>query len=148
MATTGAKSSAYTMKNVSITLDGRTVLGLWDGDDAVQIAPLIDVGTMMVGADGSSIFSQHANEGATITLRLQHTSPTHRQLMQKLKRQRTRGIILTGFPVHITEIDSGEGGSTDQAFIQTAPNDQKGVNAAAREWVLVTGAWNVDIPNP
>jgi hypothetical protein len=135
------------MKNVAITLDGQAVVGIWDGDDAVQVAPIIDVGTMMVGADGSSIFSQHANEGATITLRLQHTSPAHRLLMQRLARQRAIGVRVTGFPFSVIDVDSGEGGSTDQCFIQTAPNDQKGVNAAAREWVLVTGQWHPEIPN-
>lgn len=148
MPSSGAKSSAYSMKNVSITIDGQLVNGLWDGDDAVQIAPLIDVGTMMVGADGSSIFSAHANEGATITVRLQHTSPAHRLLSQKLSRQRNVGCVQLGFPVQIIDVCSNEGGSADQAFIQTAPSDQKGVNAAAREWVLVTGQWIPEIPFP
>jgi hypothetical protein len=140
------KSSAYSMKNVSATLDGQRVTGLWDGDDAIVVTPLTDVGTMLVGADGSSIFSQSANNGATITLRLQHTSPTHRNLMQKLQRQRAVGVRLSGFPFISIDVDSGEGGSTDQCFIQTAPNDEKGVNAAAREWVLVTGDWKPEIP--
>lgn len=141
-----AKSSAYSMKNVSATLDGQRVVGLWDGDDAIVIAPLSEVGTMLVGADGSSIFSQSANNGATITVRLQHTSPTHRNLMQKLQRQRADGVKVTGFPFVVIDVDSNEGGSTDQCFIQTAPNDEKGVNAAAREWVLVTGDWKPEIP--
>lgn len=141
-----AKSSAYSIKNVAATLDGQRVVGLWDGDDAVVITPLTDVGTMLVGADGSSIFSQSANNGATITLRLQHTSPTHRNLMQKLQRQRADGVRVSGFPFVLIDVDSNEGGSTDQCFIQTAPNDEKGVNAAAREWVLVTGDWKPEIP--
>jgi hypothetical protein len=143
----GYKSAAYSMKNVAIVIDGQMVLGLWDGDDAVQVAPITEVGTMMVGADGSSIFSVHANEGATITVRLQHTSPAHRQLMQKLQRQRAVGCRQLGFPISILDVCSNEGGATDAAFIQAAPNDQKGVNAAAREWVLVTGQWRPEIPN-
>jgi len=141
-----SKSSAYSMKNVSGTVDGQAIIGLWDGDDAVQVEPLSDVGTMLVGADGSSIFSQSANEGATITIRLQHTSPTHRLLHQKWARQKARGVRVTGFPVTLIDVDSGEGGSTDDAYIQTAPSDQKGVNAVTREWVLVTGRWNPTIP--
>src|SRR5690606_5392806 len=119
-----SKSSAYSMKNVSGTVDGQAIIGLWDGDDAVQVEPLTDVGTMLVGADGSSIFSQSANEGATITIRLQHTSPTHRLLHQKWARQKARGVRVTGFPVTLIDVDSGEGGSTDDAYIQTAPSDQ------------------------
>lgn len=143
-----AKSSAYSMKNVAGTVDGQSVIGVWDGDDAIVVAPLEDVGVMVVGADGSSIFSQSANEGATITMRLQHTSPTHRLLSQRLARQRARGVRVTGFPVSLIDVDSGEGGSTDQAFIQTAPVDSKGKNAVVREWVLVTGQWKPEIPKP
>lgn len=142
------KSSAYSAKNVATTIDGQNVLGLWDGDDAVSVAPLEDIGTMLVGVDGSSIFSQSANEGATITVRLQHTSPTHRLLHTKWARQRARGVRVTGFPVTIIDVDSGEGGSTDQAFIMTGPTDTKGKAATVREWVLVTGQWKPEVPRP
>lgn len=143
-----AKSSAYSMKNVAVTIDGQNVLGVWDGDDAVVIAPVEDIGTLLVGADGSSIFSQSANEAATITLRLQHTSPAHRLLHTKLARQKARGVRVSGFPVTVIDVDSNEGGSTDQAFIMTAPTDSKGKAAAVREWVLVTGQWRPEVPRP
>lgn len=140
------QSTAYSAKNVAATVNGQQVQGLWDGDDAITIEPLADDGTMMVGADGSSIFSQSANEGATITLRLQHTSPTHRLLMQQLSIQRAKGTRLVGFPLSIIDTDSQEGGSTDKAFIQTKPTDSKGETAAVREWVIVTGHWQNQIP--
>lgn len=142
------KSSAYSAKNVATTVDGQAVIGLWDGDDAVTVEPLADAGTMMVGADGSSIFSATANEGATITLRLQHTSPTHRLLHQRWARQRAKGVRIIGFPMSVIDVDSGEGGSTDQVFIQRGPTDSKGENAVVREWVLVTGQWRPEIPRP
>lgn len=142
------KSSAYSAKNVATTIDGQNVLGLWDGDDAVSVAPLEDTGTMLVGVDGSSIFSQSANDGATITIRLQHASPAHRLLHQRWARQKARGVRVTGFPVSVIDVDSGEGGSTDQAFIQAGPTDAKGKNAAVREWVLVTGQWKSEVPKP
>jgi hypothetical protein len=140
------KSSGYSMKNVAATVDGQPVIGVWDGDDAIVVAQMEDVGSLLVGADGASIFSQSANEAATITLRLMHTSPTHRLLSQKLARQQARGVKLRGFPVHVIDVDSKEGGSTDQAFIQSAPDDSKGKAATVREWVLVTGTWNRSIP--
>ncbi len=90
------RSSAFSMKNVAAVLDGQKVVGFWDGDDVVQVEQMEDVGVMMVGADGSSIFSQSANEGTRITLRLQHTSPTHRLLATKLATQRAPGIKVTG----------------------------------------------------
>jgi len=141
------KSSSYSFKNVAAALNGQQVIGFWEGDDAISTAPLSDAGVMVVGADGSSIFSQSANEGATITLRLQHTSPTHRLLHQLWARQRARGIRVRGFPFSFTDADSGEGGSADDVYIQSAPSDTKGVNAGPREWVLVTGQYTPNVPN-
>lgn len=140
------KSSAYSAKNVNVSVDGQKARGFWDGDDAVVVSQIEDVGTMLIGADGSSIFSQYAGEGATITLRLQHTSPTHKLLHQRLARQRVPGMKVTGFPVNVMDVDSGEGGSSDQCFIQTVPDDSKGKAAVTREWVLITGNWKPAIP--
>lgn len=139
-----AKSSTYSHKSVTLMIDGQLVVGVWEGDDAIEVAPGADVGSLLVGADGSSIFSQSADESATITIRLQHTSPAHRLLMQKRARQMAGRPV--GFPVSLVDTISGEGGSTDQAFISQAPNDSKGVNAVAREWVLITGQWTPLIP--
>lgn len=138
------KSTAYSFKNVVSVIDGIAVTGFWEGDDAVQVAPAADVGTGLVGADGSSIFSQSTNRAATITIRLQHTSPAHRLLETRYQRQMAGG--LTGFPVSVMDTGSNEGGSTDQAFIQRRPNDQKGVNASMREWVLWSGFWTPELP--
>ncbi|NTA36836.1 DUF3277 family protein [Agrobacterium salinitolerans] len=140
-------TSAYGFVNTSNMVDGQLIQGLWDGDDAIVVAPLADKGTMLIGADGSALFSVSANKGATITLRLMHTSPTHRLLTQKLKRQQALASPNAAFPVTVYDTSSGEGGTADKCFIQTAPNDQKGINAVVREWVLVTGEWSPEIPN-
>ncbi|MCD1264543.1 DUF3277 family protein [Shinella sp. AETb1-6] len=142
-----ALTSAYGFINTANTVDGQIIQGLWDGDDAISIAPIADKGTMLIGADGSALFSVSANRGATITLRLQHTSPTHRLLQQKLKRQQALASPATAFPVTAYDTSSGEGGTADKCFIQTAPTDTKGANATVREWVLVTGEFNAEIPN-
>lgn len=142
-----ALTSAYGFVNTANTVDGQIIQGLWDGDDAISIAPIADKGTMLIGADGSALFSVSANRGATITLRLQHTSPTHRLLQQKLKRQQALASPATAFPVTAYDTSSGEGGTADKCFIQTAPTDTKGANATVREWVLVTGEFNAEIPN-
>jgi len=142
-----AKSSTYSMKNVQATLDGQSVVGFWDGDDAVTVEMVDDVGTGMVGADGSSIFSHRAGNAHTITLRLQHTSPAHRMLQQKWARQRAVGVRVAGFPFSHIDVDSGEGGTADDCYIQAAPSSQQGTEAAVREWVLWTGFYTPNVPN-
>lgn len=140
-------STAYAMVNVSATLDGRQVLGLWDGDDAIVVTHGADIGTMLIGADGSALFSQSSDRSAQISIKLQHTSPMHRNLTEKLKRQRALGSVQAAFPFSLIDNQSNEGGSADRCFIMQAPGDSKGTNATVREWVLVTGEWTPEIPN-
>lgn len=142
-----ARQTAYSMLNVVATIDRRNVIGFWDGDDAVTVDRNSDRGTGLVGADGASIFSITADRSASITLRLQHTSPTHRLLHQKLKQQQARGAMFRGFPFSVMDRASGEGGSCDRTYIQAAPTDGKGVNATVREWVLFAGEYVDEVPD-
>lgn len=139
-----ASTTAYSYLNVTATIDRRAVIGLWEGDDAIMVEPGADIGSMVVGANGDSIFSQSANRSATITLKLQHTSPTHRFLSQKLKTQRAGQ--LSGFSFTVNDRGSNEGGGADKCFISQAPTDSKGENASERTWVIVTGDWTPNVP--
>lgn len=140
-------STAYSFVNVSATLDGQKVQGLWDGDDAIVVTQGADAGSGLVGADGSSIFSISADNSAQISVKLQHTSPTHRLLHQKLKRQKALGSTAAAFPFSFIDSGTNEGGSSDRVFIMTPPADSKGKNAVVREWVLWTGDWNAEVPD-
>lgn len=140
-----SRTTAYSMLNVAASIDGLKIGCLWDGDDAITIEQASEVGVGLVGADGCAVFSQSANKSANITLRLQHSSATHRQLVQKWKQQRAGRLI--GFPFDLIDRNSGEGGTADKCFIASAPVDQAGVNATARTWVLWTGHWEPQTPN-
>lgn len=133
------------MLHVVATLDGQRVRGLFDGDDAISVSPGADVGTGLVGADSCALFSQSADRSAAIAIKLQHTSPTHRQLSQILARQRAGRMIPVKFSWNDT--NSNEGGVADQCYIQAAPTDSKGTNATVREWTLWTGDYKPNIPN-
>ncbi|QHJ76971.1 MAG: hypothetical protein [Caudoviricetes sp.] len=137
---------AYSMLNVQATLDGQKVTGLGDGDNAIEVAWGSDVGTPLVGADGTYLFSQSADQSATITIRVKPNSPTHRQLTQKLAAQRAGR--LTGFTFDVVDSGMNEGGTAVDCFIKTAPTDQKGTNAVVREWGIWSGNWTPLIPNP
>ncbi|PHP66549.1 hypothetical protein CSC94_12735 [Zhengella mangrovi] len=135
-----ADITTYSAKSVQVSLDGRDVRGLWDGDDVVMVERSSDRGTPVVGADGSTIFSTSADESAVITLKLQHTSPAHAYL-RSLERAMTAGRTRK-FPVSIRDTESGEGGSAAECVIQSVPSVNSGsANASEREWKLFAGRW-------
>ncbi len=140
-------STAYSQVNVTVAVDQRQVIGLWDGDDAIVVTRGADLGTMMIGADGSGLFSISADKSAQISIKVQHTSPTHRLLIEKEKQQYARGAAFPGFPFSLKDTVSGEGGTADKCYIMQAPADSKGKAAAVREWVLITADWNPEVPN-
>ena len=141
------KTYAYSFLNVKATIDGQSVIGFWEGDDAVVVEPTEDVGTGVVGADGAAVFSQRAGNPHTITFRLMPQSPAHKLLHEKWALQRTPGMRTSSFAVTINDVDANEGGTALQCFIMTAPSDEKGVATSAREWVVWTGNYNPNIPN-
>lgn len=141
------KTTAYSMINVSATIDRRDVQGLWDGDDAIVVTPGADIGTGLIGADGSGIFSISADRSAQISVKLQHTSPTHELLHKKWKQQRARGANASSFSFVLKDKVSGEGGTADKCYIMSAPETQTGKAATVREWVLWTADWQPEVPN-
>ncbi len=135
-----ADITTYSPKNVQVSLDGRDVKGLWEGDDAVSVERSSDRASAMVGADGKSVVSTSADESATITLRLQHTSAAHQRLMN-LQRAMADGRTRK-FPVSIRDTESGEGGSAAECVIMGTPTMNTGsATAGVREWRLHAGRW-------
>lgn len=139
------RHTAYSSENAVAVLDGQEVVGLADGDEAIAIAQLTESGSLMVGAKGDSIFSASANRGATITLRLQPTSPTHRLLVEK-RRMQDEGD-LRGFSFSVINTNTNEGGAANSCFVQKSADHREGEKASNREWVLVTGEWSFNIPD-
>lgn len=139
------QTTAYSYLDVTATVNQKAVLGMWEGDDAISISENEDIGTGIIGADGSGLFSQYAGKGANISLKLQHTSPTHRYLLQLLQQQREGG--LDGISFTLADRRSGEGGSADKCYIRTAPNTDKGKAATVREWTLWTADFARTITN-
>jgi len=132
--------TSYSFLNVAVVLDGKLVTGLWEGNDAVTIAPHSDIGFPLVGVDGAAIVSITADTSVMIVLKLQPTSPTHTFLHNRWKRMRSGRLLPFGLSVRDT--GNNEGGSAAEATIIRAPQHAYGENAASRDWVLFAQAWD------
>lgn len=131
--------TVYSFLHVAVVLNGKEVVGLWEGDDAVIVAPRTDVGSEMVGVDGAGIMSISADRSVLITLKLQGTSPTHRFLENRHIRMRGGGSQT--MPISIRDTATGEGGNARECLIKQAPDRAFGMNAASRDWVLWAQCW-------
>lgn len=131
--------TVYSMLGVMAAVDGIPIIGMFDGDDAISVETREDEGDWLMGADGSALFSQTADASAQITLKLQHTSPTHKQLGIRVALQRSG--VLSPFPFDVIDINGGEGSHSGNCLVIKAPTQQYGENATVREWVLASPSW-------
>ena len=127
-------NTVHSMNIAGATVDGVPVIGLWEGDNAISIAPGEDEGAHLIGADGSSVWSQFADRSGVITLRLQPASPTNKQLAAKKLRQEA-GVPIS-FPVSFFNAGGGEVGVATDCFVMTAATVELGKNATVREWKI------------
>lgn len=132
--------TVYSMLGFALTVDGLPVVGFFDGDDVFSSEKSEDVGGWLIGADGSAIWSQSADGMVTLTLKLQHTSPTHRQLQNKSQQQKAGSLV--PFPVDYVDTNGGEGGHAGNAMVTKEPSMSHGKNATVREWVLTSPDWS------
>lgn len=139
MAADKAPFGVYSWKNVALTIDGRTVIGLAEGDDVLNIERNNELGDPMIGADGSALVSITADNSAKVTLKLLPTSPFNDFLNGKVMRMRSGGRVV--FPLGFTDMSTGESGAGAEAIIIGEPTVAKGAKATERQWTFFVADW-------
>lgn len=136
-----APFGVYTFANVSLSLDGRLVTGVGEGDDAIVIEPTQELGKPMEGADGSSLVSISASRAATLTLKLLPTSPFNAYLRQKANRMRDGAISGVTFPVGFSCMSLGVAGGAVDAVVIKEPDTSRGASVKENEWKIFLPVW-------
>lgn len=139
MAVNCAPLTIFDFKNVVLTIDGRQVVGLWEGDDAVVVERQTDLGTPLTGADGASVVSITADQSANVTIKLMPNSAMNAYLEQAVKRMRMGSQRL--LTIGLRDTSTGEGGGCSSAVVIKEPSKSYGGNATEREWVIFCNCW-------
>lgn len=139
MAVNCAPLTLYSFDNVVVTIDGREVIGLWEGDDVVSLERPTDLGSALTGADGASVVSITADQSATLTIKLQPNSAMNAYFEQCVKRMRMGSQRLIA--VAVRDTSTGEGGGCSAAVVIKEPSKSWGATATEREWQLFCNCW-------
>lgn len=131
--------TTYAIQNVVLSINGRRATHFVEGDDVIMLERNTDRGTPSVGADGRTVFSISADNSATLTIKLQHTSPMH-DYLTRLDRAGDADRARR-FPVSLKDTNTGEGGSANDCVIQSRPSAAFGASASEREWVIFCPRW-------
>lgn len=139
--TTCAPFGVYSMERVVVSIDGRKVIGFAEGDDAVLIEDTTELGTEIVGADGSSLLSITADRSAKITLKLLASSPFNQFLQNKVDVMRSGTGLAGAMAVGVLDTSMGYSGGCTTAMVMKKPNIGYGANPTEREWVIFCPCW-------
>jgi len=126
--------TTYSFDKVAVNVDGVTIEGFWEGDDAVTVEDGADITTSSVGAGGEAIVSVSTDQSAIIKIKLQHTSTGHSKLTSLHQHFKESGGKV--FSVGVNDIGTGEGTYASNCVMKEAPTRGLGQNASMREWTI------------
>ena len=127
----------YTLDQVVISFCGQLINEGYDENEVVTIEPLEEAFKTKRGADGQTTRSKTNNRGATIKVKLMHTSIANNILSALYN-----GDLATpngaGVGVfRVTDLNSGTVlAHADKAWISKAPSAARAKEASAYEWEL------------
>lgn len=128
--------TVHTAQGIGANVDGAPIIGWWEGNDAIMFETAEDEGKHIIGAEGSSVWSQFADRSGIITLKLLPASPSNDMLYAKKERQES-GVPLP-FDTNFFDLGGGEAGVATDCYILKAPTTSLGKEATVREWKIST----------
>lgn len=136
-----APFGVYSMDRVVVTIDGRKVIGFANGDDVVSIEDTSELGTEIIGADGSSILSISADKSVKLTIKLLASSPFNQFLLNKVSVMRSGTGLAGAMVVGVLDTSMGYAGGCTTAMVMKKPNVGYGANPTEREWIIFCPCW-------
>jgi hypothetical protein len=124
----------FSFKNVSAIFGPILFEGFAEGDDVIVIESTQDQFSMVVGAQGDVIRTQTSDNSCTCTIKLLQTSNTNEELTVKYIADRRTGLITE--PLLITDRESGEVYSINNAWIKRFPTVTRGQNPNSMDWIF------------
>jgi hypothetical protein len=109
-------------------------------EEGVSVISAEDKNTMVVGADGTPMHSLHAGNPATVTVRLQKTSPYNRQLMMMYNRQKASAAYWAQNTIVIRNPVRGDDVQCLECAFKKVPDYNNPKIAGTVEWVFDAGA--------
>lgn len=127
----------YSSASVLIVAGGIPLSGMAD-DTFVEIAPVADRVSAMVGADGEIARSINPNRMHTVTITLQATSASNDILsgLAAVDDMTSGGGV---FPISVQDLSGRTLFAASQAWVSALPTITFGAEAGTREWTLTTG---------
>lgn len=128
--------TTYNPLMVKVALGTHMVTGY--AEDSFIIVEEISGGvTSKSGCDGEIVRSVDPNMRFSVKLSLLMSSPTHKYLLDRYRRDRQDGS--GHFPILIKDLTGAEKFTANTAWVTKLPTNTKGKEGQNKEWTLETG---------
>ncbi|HSN27245.1 MAG TPA: phage protein [Kofleriaceae bacterium] len=135
----------YTLDQVVISFAGQLINEGYDENEVVTIEPLEEDFKAKRGADGQTTRSKTNNRGATIKLKLMHTSLAN-NILNAIRNADLASPNGAGVGVfRVTDLNSGVVlAQADKAWISKPPSAARAKDPSAYEWELEAAVMDFD----
>ena len=126
----------FSMKEVSVTINGRIIKGFSEAEDAVTVEFNEELWTLVHGAGGDTVRTDNMNESGRFTIALLQTSEDNEFLedLYNTDRLTRTGVV----PVRVTDLNTGRKYSGPTSWIVTFAPVTRGKVHNERRWILET----------
>jgi hypothetical protein len=132
-------SVTYTFLDVSCGIVGPGLAanlgnGAGAAEEGITITPTEDINKMDIGADGSGMFSLHADKSGMATVRLLKNSPMNAVLSRASAFQRSSGASNGQNTITLTNRTSGDSITLSQVAFKKVPDLTYAKDGGINEW--------------
>ena len=133
--------STYSFQNIVASITGPNGsfplgAGSASAEEGITIEPTADQATMTIGADGSGMYSLHADYSGRFLVRLLLVSPTNALLGAMFEADRSSAAFFGQNLIVLTDIARGDNITGQGCGIIRAPNLVYGREGGMREWTI------------
>lgn len=125
---------AYSFKNITVIVGGKTITGFMEGDSVITIEYESPIIADISGADGDTVTSFLQDKRATITLSLHKSSPAN-DVFSIIKTAYLSGTIVPT-PLLIKDSAGRDLHAASHVSLLSNPTINYGANSSAVEWTL------------
>ena len=126
----------YSFNNVSLHVNGRSIVDFSDGDDVITAARLDDAASHEVGAGGKMAIAIHADKSGTVVFRLKQTSSDNGFLYSLVNAMQAGSF--TAVTVQVKDARRKDLVIGTLGYIQKPADMVSGKGVNLREWTIVS----------
>jgi hypothetical protein len=135
----------YDIKQVSLTLSGRTIGQFVTDADAINFRPSADLGKYTPSVDGEGVWVANPDGTGILIIKLKQESSDNAYLSQQMALQKTQIKSFTPMSLQIRDLLNNDLVSASNGFFTTVPPYARGGQHNATAWAIEFNGYTMSL---